>query len=313
MRGLPSSKAKPTILGKYSHHFPIKQHQLNQNQQKDVSSPLQTRASHPTSDDANIRESQKDPRVKYRVNPVTKRKECIEPGCGKDYAAVQSLQYHVQQHHWREQGLPPPGRVKCDARGCGEDFSTERALRKHTKDLHSDGRPAEYLCSDCDMTYHKNTQLRSHQWYAHKRAKEPATAGPDARFKCDDPACHGKSFPTRKALVGHISGKHRRKEAGESYTCKHCGRRWRDQESLELHVSNKHQGPRNKRQEGTGGRGGEGTSGRNTQGEGIQGGGKRDRKKQARSGGDGKTSAEIKDRSKEEVRGGRQSRSSRRI
>ncbi|GAA5866370.1 hypothetical protein JCM8547_000756 [Rhodosporidiobolus lusitaniae] len=158
-----------------------------------------------------------DPAVpKEKSGGRAKRYLCTWPGCGKAYTRPVRLEEHQRVHtgerpfacsqcsstfardshlkaHMRTHSSEAEKTYICtEGDGCDKKFWTNQHLKKHIEVVH---RGKTYDCPDCDETFRKHHQLRTHIAEVH------ATPGTKP-FPCEHPGC-GKSFMQKVHLKAH--------------------------------------------------------------------------------------------------------------
>ena len=115
---------------------------------------------------------------------------------------VQSLERHIASMH-------SENRVECDE--CKKTFSNVGNLIHHKKQLH----PTKDLAGPAKKRYHANKHFVFHMV--------------GDRFKCD------KDFSTKSNLRTHMKS-----HEAETYKCSQCGKIFKTDKNLKLHISNNH-------------------------------------------------------------------------
>lgn len=129
---------------------------------------------------------------------------------------------------------------------CGDVFQSLNKLQTHLS-VHKTKHRFTYECCYCDESFHFKTEMQSHMRRRHSSAMSRLTYAKDtvASFITNSHLSAGSPFSCRfchKDLENSISFyKHTRLHmANKRYTCRICGKNFRQYTSLQIHISRNH-------------------------------------------------------------------------
>lgn len=141
------------------------------------------------------------------------------------------------------------GVYHCNIENCTETFSSYRGCMKHKHEKHG---IKKYLCNLCGQRFLINSNLKTHQEWAHKigESKEckichQVFSGPNTlrshmlshatEYKYNCEIC-GKVYKYRAGLKVHMDHAHRKDQEKKLFTCEVCGSTYTKKGSLNHHI-----------------------------------------------------------------------------
>ena len=180
---------------------------------------------------------------------------CPEPGCGKNFRKLETLQRHIRRDHLHEKGYQCD-HVDTDENGesveCGQSFGKSAQLQTHRKRVHSGLRYYCEICSPDPHAYddhdHASQELDldlSELALGPPRVSFPTYAELQLHHKtAHPPTCStcGKQVPTTKALAAHMDIAHTDYTTRQNVPCTWpgCTRAFTKAGNLKVHVQTVH-------------------------------------------------------------------------